>query len=246
METKALEGLGLTRNESLVYITLLEIGKSHIGQISEKTKMHRRTIYDCLERLQDRGLVSFVIEGNIRFFIAINPSKLKDIADEKQEKIIQILPKLLSIAKKSKEKTEVNVYSGKEGLKNVMEDLVKSKPKLWLSLTSAAKAREAFPVYLDQFHDKRVKEKIFLRIVFANNKGIMKRAKELKKTKLTEVRFTNFEYVMPISIWIYNDKVSFLLWDSETGIIIQSKETFDSFRHYFELIWKIASKSKKL
>jgi len=242
METEALEGLGLTRNEARVYVTLLEVGKSHIGQISEKTRMHRRTIYDCLERLIDRGLVSFVLEGKTRFFIAVNPSKLKDMAEEKEAKIEQILPKLLSIAKKSKEKTEVNVYSGKEGLKNVMEDLIKSKPKMWLSLTSAAKARQAFPIYLDQFHEKRVKEKIFLKIVFAKNEGIMKRAKELKKTKLTEVKFTNFEYVMPISIWIYNDKISFLLWDSETGIIIRNKETSDSFRHYFELIWRISKK----
>jgi sugar-specific transcriptional regulator TrmB len=242
METEALEGLGLTRNEAIIYITLLDLGKSHIGQISEKTRMHRRTIYDCLERLIDRGLVSFVLEGKTRFFIAVNPGKLKDMAEEKEAKIEQVLPKLLSIAKKSKEKTEVNVYSGKEGLKNVMEDLIKSKPKMWLSLTSAAKARQAFPIYLDQFHDRRVKEKIFLRIVFARNEGIMKRAKELKKTKLTEVRFTNFEYVMPISIWIYDDKTSFLLWDSETGIIIRNKETAESFRHYFELIWKLAKK----
>lgn len=242
METEALEGLGLTRNEALVYITLLEVGKSHIGQISEKTRMHRRTIYDCLERLIDRGLVSFVIEGKTRFFIAVNPNKLKDMAKEKEAKIEQVLPKLLSIAKKSKEKTEINVYSGKEGLKNVMEDLIKSEPKMWLSLTSAAKARQAFPIYLDQFHEKRVKEKISLKIVFAKNESIMKRARELQKTKLTEVKFTNFEYVMPISIWIYNDKISFLLWDSETGIIIRNKETSDSFRHYFELIWKIAKK----
>jgi len=242
METEALEGLGLTRNEALVYITLLEVGKSHIGQISEKTRMHRRTIYDCLERLIDRGLVSFVIEGKTRFFIAVNPNKLKDMAEEKEAKINQILPKLLSIAKKSKEKTEINVYSGKEGLKNVMEDLIKSEPKIWLSLTSAAKARQAFPIYLDQFHEKRVKEKISLKIVFAKNESIMKRARELQKTKLTEVKFTNFEYVMPISIWIYNDKISFLLWDSETGIIIRNKETAESFKHYFELIWRIAKK----
>lgn len=240
METEALEELGLTRNEAIVYLTLLDLGKVHIGQITEKTRMHRRTIYDCLERLKDRGLVSFVIEGKTRFFSAISPQKLKDIVKEKEAKIESILPELFEIAQKLKSKTEVSVHKGKEGLKNIMEDIVKSKPKEWLSLTSAAKASKILPFYLPQFHEKRIKEKIILKIVFGRNKDAIKRADELKKTKLTEVKFIDTEYVMPISFWIYGNKIAFMLWDSETGILIESKETSDAFKKYFEILWKSA------
>ncbi|MDD5192682.1 MAG: helix-turn-helix domain-containing protein [Candidatus Nanoarchaeia archaeon] len=240
METEALEELGLTRNEAIVYITLLDFGKAHIGQISERTRMHRRTIYDCLERLEDRGLASFIIEGKTRFFIAINPRKLKEIIKEKEAKIEDIFPKLLEIANKSKIRTEVSVHKGKEGLKNIMEDVVKSKPKEWLSLTSAAKASVVLPFYLPQFHDKRIKEKIKLKIVFGKNKEAIKRANELKRTKLTEVKFIDTEYVIPISMWIYGNKLAFMLWDSETGILIENKETSDTFKKYFEILWKTA------
>ncbi len=242
METEALEGLGLTRNESLVYLTLLELGKSHIGQIAEKTRFHRRTIYDCLERLMDRGLVSFVMEGKIRFFIAVSPQKLKDIIKEKEQKLEDILPKLFEISKKSKIKTEVVVNKGKEGLKNVIDDVIKTKPKVFYSLTSAGKATEVIPYYIHHFHKKRVQEKIKLDIIFAKNEQAIKRAKELKKLKYTEVRFVNTEYVIPISLWIYNNKVAFLLWDSETGILIENKETSDTFKNYFNLLWKISRK----
>jgi len=240
METEALEGLGLTRNEAIIYLTLLDLGKSHIGQITEKTRMHRRTIYDCLERLKDRGLVSFIIEGKIRFFIATNPNKLREIIKEKQTKIEEILPKLFEISKGSKVKTEVSVHKGKEGLKNIMEDIIKSKPKIWYSLTSSAKAGEVFPVYLYQFHARRVKESIILKIIFGRNEKAIKRARELEKTPLTEVRFNDARYVIPISIWLYNDKLALMLWDSETGILIENKETAETFKNYFEVLWKIS------
>jgi sugar-specific transcriptional regulator TrmB len=242
METEALEGLGLTRNEAIVYLTLLDLGKAHIGEIAEKTRMHRRTIYDCLERLEDRGLVSFIMEGKTRFFIAINPQKLKEIIKEKEAKIKNILPKLFDMAKKSKLKTEVSVHKGKEGLKNIMEDVIKTKPKEWYSLTSSGKVKEVLPYYEKQFHKKRTKEKIILKIIFGRNEKAIERAKELKKVKATEVKFVDTEYVVPISIWVYSTKVAFMLWDSETGILIENAETADTFKRYFDILWKIAKK----
>lgn len=240
METEALEGLGLTRNEAIVYITLLDLGKVHIGQIAERTRMHRRTIYDCLERLQDRGLVSFVIEGKTRFFTAVNPQKLKEIAEEKEAKIENVLPILFELVKKSKAKTEVTVHKGREGLKNIMEDIIKIKPKIWFSLTSAGKGIKTLPFYLPQFHEKRIKSKIELKIIFGKNEQAVKRAKELKRLRHTKVKFIDTDYIIPISLWIYNNKIAFMLWESETGILIENKETADTFRNYFKVLWRIA------
>ncbi len=237
METEALEGLGLTKNEAAVYLTLLDLGKSHISQISEKTRMHRRTIYDCLERLKDRGLVSFVMEGQTRFFTAVNPQKLMDIAKEKEARIEDVLPNLLEMAQKSKTKTEVSVHKGKEGLKNIMQDIIKSKTKDWYSLTSSGKGIEILPFYVPQFHEKRIKAGIVLKIMFGKSNQAKKRAKELKKLKSTEVKYVDTKYVIPISLWIYNNKVAFMLWESETAILIENKETADTFKDYFKVLW---------
>lgn len=98
------------------------------------------------------------------------------------------------------------------------------------------------PFYTSQFHEKRIKEKIQLEIIFGKNAKAVKRAGELRKLKLTEVRFIDSTYVSPISIWIYNTKIAFMLWDSEIGILIDSKETADTFVNYFNQIWKIAKK----
>ena len=241
METEALEGIGLTRNESIVYITLLELGKSQISQIAEKTGMHRRSIYDCLERLEGKGIVSFVIEGKTRYFVAINPKKIMDIIKHKEEKIKNILPKLIEIAKSSKNITEATIHKGKEGLKNIMEDIIKDKPKIWYSLTSSGKGTQTLPFYIPQFHERRIKSKIKLEVIFGRNEQAVKRAIELKKFKLTEARFIDTKYIIPISLWIYNNKIAFMIWESEIGILIENKESAETFKNYFKVLWSIAA-----
>lgn len=242
METEALEGLGLTRNESIVYVTLLEMGSSHIGQLAEKTRMHRRTIYDCIERLQDRGLVSAVLEGKTRFFTAVNPQKLKEMMKERQEKIENLLPKLLEISKKSKQKTEVSVNKGKEGLKTIMEDLLKTRPKVWYSLSYAGMGIDVLPYYIPNFQERRAKEKILLKVIFEKNEPAIKRAKELKKLKMTEIRFIDTEKLIPLSFWVYENKVVIILWESEIGISIENIETAEAFRDYFSILWNTGKK----
>ena len=65
MDINFLEKIGLTSNEASIYLTLLELGSSNINGIAEKLGSHRRTIYDCLIRLEQKGLTSHVIENDV-------------------------------------------------------------------------------------------------------------------------------------------------------------------------------------
>lgn len=250
MEIKPLEKIGLTSNESLAYKTLLELGKSNINGIADKIGLHRRTIYDCLIRLEEKGLVGHIIEEKTRIFYPINPKRLllfleekKEKIDEEKKEIEQILPNLIDLFKQKTTKTNVVVYKGKEGLKSVMTDVIETKPREWLSITSTAKVKEVLPVFEKHFHKKRVSKRIPLRIIFGKNKPAIERGKELSKLKFTEVKYIKEGSVIPISIWIYANKTSFLLWDSKIGIIIEDEDTSESFRNHFNILWKIAKKT---
>lgn len=241
MKTRALEGIGLTRNESLVYLTLLEIGRSSLGKIVDSTRMHRRTIYDCLDRLQDRGLVSMFREGKTRYFSPAPPKRLKDLLKEKEADINAIFSHLETLASGSKVQTEVTVHKGREGLRSIMEDLINARPKLWLSLTSSGLGSAYFPYDIAQFHQRRIRHQIRLRILFAKNPDAILRSKELSRLLLTTVKFMGTRESIPLSFWIYKDKVAFLLWESTTGILIENKETAETFTRYFSMLWKTAS-----
>ena len=85
MDERIFQELGLTENESKVYLALLELGPSLAGTVSKKTGIHRRNIYDITERLIKKGLVGYILKNNRRLFEASNPNRLKDILSEKQK-----------------------------------------------------------------------------------------------------------------------------------------------------------------
>ena len=69
-----LKQFNLTDNEIKVYLSLLELGSALVGDITKKTGIHRRNVYDCIERLVKKGLVGYVSNNNRKFFRATEPS----------------------------------------------------------------------------------------------------------------------------------------------------------------------------
>jgi sugar-specific transcriptional regulator TrmB len=61
---KILEELGLSKNETKVYLALLELGLSSLKDITSKSGVHRTNVYDSLKRLVKKGLVSHVTKDN--------------------------------------------------------------------------------------------------------------------------------------------------------------------------------------
>ena len=60
-----LEEFGLTQTEEKVYLVLSQSGISPASDIIKKTQLHRTTVYDVLNRLIEKGIVSFVIKNKI-------------------------------------------------------------------------------------------------------------------------------------------------------------------------------------
>ena len=86
MNTKILEKAGLTNNEIKVYLALLSLGSVSAGEIIKKSELHRAAVYDTLERLMDKGLVSYVIKANRKYFEAAMAKNLVEIIEKKRKK----------------------------------------------------------------------------------------------------------------------------------------------------------------
>ena len=53
-----LQELGLTQREIRVYLALLELGSTTTGSIIKRSEVPNSKIYEILESLQNKGLVS--------------------------------------------------------------------------------------------------------------------------------------------------------------------------------------------
>lgn len=108
----ALSGIGLTTYESEVYLALLKLGRTTAGPIIRTTKLHRQHVYTALERLQERGLVSFVVQNNRRNFIGVTPDDLLKRETERFRGFASIIPALKDLQKKATTQLHVETLVG--------------------------------------------------------------------------------------------------------------------------------------
>ena len=76
MNTQILEDIGLTPAEIKIYLALLELGATTAGPILQKTGLQNSVVHMTLNKLVDKGLISFVKEGKINHYQAANPKHI--------------------------------------------------------------------------------------------------------------------------------------------------------------------------
>lgn len=243
MNTILLEKIGLSKAEIKVYLTLLKIGSSGTGIITKQTELRKSTIYECLHRLSEKGLVSHVIKNNTKQFQAVDPERLTEFVEEKRRNLTEyeselkvLIPELRSMEGFEKPTAEAHVLSGKEGFKTMRRDVLKSGAKELLMLGAISREDKVMPVFFHQWEKERVKLGIQMRIL--HKKKI--KEKLFKKTKLTEVRFLAKEINNPVVINIYADRVVSILWQEKEPVcfLIKNKTMAAAYKNYFDLLWK--------
>jgi len=226
-----LKSAGLTENEEKVYLALIDLGPSLAGQISRKTGMHRRTVYDTTDMLIKKGLIGYIVKNNRRMFQASNPERILEIIKEKQDILGPFIQELSQKFISTKEKEETNFYKGKEGLKTVFEDQLNYSEILILG--ASPKAYETLQYYFKWYDLARKKKKINARIIAQD--------KKIKNIPLAEIKYLPEKYSNPVSVNIYGDKTAIILWASQPlAIVIKNKEITEGYKNYFELMWRIA------
>lgn len=239
----ALTDLGLTDHEVTVYLTLLELGESLASAIAEKIRLNRTHTYDILESLISKGLVSYVIKNNRKYFRATHPNRLLESVKEKEkylkqqeENIKQLIPQLLSLKHPTEEKTKVEIFYGKEGIKTVYNDILRKTRKYYI-LGATGKIAEIMQFYFPHHEKERIKKRIKLKLLFNESA----RGKDIAtKRECAEIRFLPPEYSSPVPTTIYNNRIVTLIWTEPFAIVVENKEVADTYQKYFDLLWKIS------
>jgi len=230
-----LEQFGLTKTESDVYIALLREGNSLASSVIKKLQLHRATVYDVLDRLIEKGLVSYVIEDGKKYYEAVNPSRFLDIILEKKHKIEneeKEAEKVVLELGRIKEKTpssNVQILTGKEGVKILMQDLLKCNE--FLVIGGELRFKDYLPVYSIHWAKERERKKIYARIL-TEHKIDTKWHYNLYKQLPRDLKFAT-------GTIIYSNKIVIVLPEEPVKMImIESKATYEAYKAEFELLWK--------
>ena len=242
MEKQILMNAGLTENEAEVYLLLLQEDSSLASALASDTKISRPHVYDSLNKLIEKGLASYVIKNNRKYFRSANPKELlayledrKKEIERKEKQIESILPALAKLHKPKKQRPIIELYEGIDGFKTIFHDIL-NEGKDFLALGASGKFETVLPTFSKIFIKKREQMGIYAKlVVIEGTRPVV--------TKMNEYRWIPKNYPSPTTTIIYGKKVAILLWLEEPlGILIESKEVVESYKNYFELLWAIGKK----
>jgi len=253
MRPEDLEGIGLNRSESRVYLALLELGSASAGAITDKSQVSPSKIYGVLERLLQKGLASYIIKAKTKQYSPASPEKLKDYLEKEQEEVKRrgerlsaMLPALKSFQKGAEDHQEAEIFVGFPAMKNAyhtMYDRAKKGDEHLVFLRSAGEESKPEAIlFFNRLHKKAVEIGITRRLLAKDTPADRELygAGAYAGRKGDEVRYTG---ISPEGVNILNDQILLMhLSECPICVLITSRQMADDYRRLFDGLWQNAKK----
>jgi predicted transcriptional regulator len=245
---EALGEAGMSEKEIKVYLELLKIGTGKAGILAKKTELNRTTVYDILEGLLQKGIISKYRKGAQTSFSVVNPELLLNyLENEKQEavakaekdkkRIEELIPQFISLQDIAPNRPKVQFFEGEKGMREAYEDTLTSREPI-MAYANVETMHEGLPNFFPQYYKRRSAKKIYIRAICPDNELSRDRHKR-DQEEMREIRFLpNTEMSFSPEVNIYNNKMLVASWKEKMAIIIESKELADLERVKFQIIWE--------
>lgn len=241
-----LKELGLSGNESKIYLYLLKKGSTTTGSIIKETGIANSRVYESLNSLVGKGLVTYTIQKDGKHFQAEDPQKFIEIEEERKKKIQKFLPELYNLKSSEKTETKSAIYEGFEGFKTAFNKIIDDCPIggeiLILGFSEPEFAKESLRTYLKNVNlkcrSKKQKVKLLLDRSIKETLG-----KDREEEGYSEVKYMPKGYISPAAIDIFENYVYIFLWEEKPFVfMIKNKTIANSFKSYFNFLWRLAKK----
>ncbi|MBU2615538.1 MAG: hypothetical protein KKC19_00345 [Nanoarchaeota archaeon] len=245
MDTKLLESLGLTHNEAIAYLTLSKIGSSKTGKLLKESKLNTGKVYEILESLKRKGLVSETKINKVKHFTASSPDKLIDYIDDKKKKLEEeeklakeLIPQIENIRSSKLEPSYIVVYTGFEGFKTAQKEATKTlKPKEEvLAMGVRSSKGERFNKEWRKWADETL-PKNHERVLFSEEGYFWEYKKKSKYSKIRKLIAPT-----PAVVVIFGNHTALIIDYEEPikTIFINDKMMATTLISFFEQLWKVA------
>lgn len=248
MYSEIFEQLGLAKNEARVYETLLREGESPVGHIATKSGVHRRNVYDTLNRLLEKGLVFEILQRNENIYQAVDPNKLMEIVKEKESVLAKVMPDLQKAFKGTQSEEAVFVYRGPEGWKNYMRDILRLGENAYFIAAKGGWLDERIKNFFPYFEKEAQKKNIRFYHLFDHE--VRDQLPEIVPKVGKDFKFLPEGYSTPAAIDVFGDHVNIVSGMKLGGLeeefslnIIVNQQVADAFRTWFKFMWDFCPES---
>ena len=238
-----LQSLGLKEKESLVYLALLELGEVGSSKIIKKSSLHGQYVYDCLESLEEKGLVQHLIKNGRKKFIAKNPKTLLGLIERQRVVASSVAEKLKEVMIMPPHQ-HFETYQGKESYLAYEFETLKNAPENSEILVIGGSGDDFAKVMekdLYEYEKLRIAKKISVRYIGSENQKKdlthSKNHRELFEYKILPGLFTGM-----VNTNIWPDSIGFNIFGSPvTAFSISNPVIAGSYKQFFETLWKLGN-----
>lgn len=235
MEDEAvLENVGLSKTEARVYLALNGLGEATVHAISKRSKTFRANVYDALDRLVDKGLVSYITKDNAKHYTTTDPVHLATIVKDKEMQLMEIIPKL-KVMKLSSDDESVAITRGIIAIGNSLHEILEFREPIY-AYGIPREASEVLMTKLPNFHRERLKRKIVMKHIY--NFDAKERIRYLNKLPLTEARYIDNKLQSRVVTIVCGNRV-LLIHHIKNAIVItiDNRDLADTYRGYFKVLY---------
>ena len=243
-----LKRLGLNKREVEVYLAGLSAGPSTARALSQKAKLGHQLTYNALTSLQDKGLLSTSGPKYKTVFIMESADKLAKLIHRRRMELETIennldqLAGLLEKPKKNANKSNVRVYTGIEGLKQIAMESTESKEKVVRSLVSIKHvtdtiSRSFLSSWIGEIRERKIKSKSLWTV---------ENVDPIYQTGFRNLRVIPKGMKLPAGLLIYDNTVMIFTPKPDVmGIVIDNKEIAQTMKTIHDSIWKQSSPPRR-
>lgn len=241
-----LKKIGLSYQESKVYLSLLEMGEAQTGALCIKTKIASSNIYSILGNLVSKGLVSHRIRNNIKTFMPSSPEILNELFLRRQKEIEgerQKITELVSALNKMQSKTETSFnykyFEGLSGIKSMWFEInnAMNSEHIVKIHTAQKESYEKFVDFYDIHHKLRKQKKIKELMIFPINDKILAK----KRTdKFTEIKFMELKNDAEWGIFDDYFFIQYIVDKTPKGFLIKDRIFASTMEQNFDKLWSIS------
>lgn len=242
--------LGLSETEAIIYELLLSLGPKRPPDLVEPSGIARGNVYNVLQTLQQKGLVTQKDKERHQTYEAVDPSKLRDLLTNQLERarrlesaFTSVLPQLTSTFNLSTGKPAMQVFEGWDGFEEALHDSLTAKTEILTYFDPAGVATGRFAEINKRYIKKRIQLNISKRIILPNTNETTAYVKQAMQA-YTEIRVCpTLKGEFYAAMELYDNKVTFCTLNQERVISFIIEDPFVAAlqRQQFEALWSLTS-----
>ncbi|OGE77815.1 MAG: hypothetical protein A2751_02085 [Candidatus Doudnabacteria bacterium RIFCSPHIGHO2_01_FULL_46_14] len=250
---KILKDIGLSTNETKVFLGALKIGAAPISRVAREAGVARTYVYEIAEQLKEKGLFAeFEEKHGIKKVQALDYGGLVAYVERKQrdmqrleKDLVKAAPMFQALQSSMPQKTKVRFFEGVEGIKSINAEIRKDLSKLvrpynFYVVFSADRMETVIPGWIE--HNQHIYYEQMRKYAIISEtpmlKDFLEQVKKHEQKNFFHKVWPQEKKEFPTDTLCWMNKIAILdMTGHPSGIIIENQAIVDTFVMWFRQLW---------